>query len=154
MRNRKANPRTDPRDKARLYDEDAAADWNLNCATAPIRYHSRWSRTGVTSNDADPNASDPPEEQVIPASRDPLGAIGFFAVVTQNTTFQVWRKTGLTAAGLGWVRVPIGAAHSVTLGASDSNAEVYVETGWGDCFIQVSAGADGAHPVALHAGVA
>lgn len=153
MRKRKTNPRTDPRDKARIYDQDAAADWNINCGTAPIRYDPVWSRTGIVANDADPNVTPPADNLIIPAGDDPLGAIGFFVIVTQNTTFQVWRRTGLPAP-LAWVRVPIGAAHSVTLGAADSNGERYVETGFGDVFVQVSAGADGGHPVALHVGAA
>jgi len=148
MRHRKTNPRTDPRDKARIYDQDAAADWNLNANRAPIRYDPAWSRTGLVVVDSSPNVAEPAPNLVIPAS-EPLGAIGFFVVITAAATFNVWRKTGLTTAGLGWVRI-----HQVVLGASDSNVEQYVETGFGDVFVQVAAGAAGGTPVALHVGAA
>lgn len=149
MRKRRANPATDTRDKFRIYDRDAAADWNINCNTAPIRYDPAWSRTGLVAVDSSPNVADPPLNLVIPAGDDPLGAIGFFVVITAAATFNVWRRTGLTGAGLGWVRI-----HQVVLGAADSNVEQYVETGFGDVFVQVATGAAGGTPVAVHVGAA
>ena len=130
----------------RAYHPKAMALVVLN-VSAPVSYEDNF-RTGVlTTNDADPNVTPPPDGRIYEGSS--VGTVGLLPRWTgtvQNVTLEVFVRTGN-------VDLPWALVGSTTFDGTD-DTEAQISTGFRDFFVRVKTGVDAGHPFEAIIGIA